>query len=336
MSSTDALDFPMQMANAITLNAFSQTAGPLSGNVATRWPAAPAAGPVHALSPRPLSVPSPHPGHAMYPASHPLTPPSYTPLSTTVKQASTTTPAMSSLQQQQQQQQFLNPTTSNPPQQQLTAELIAAIVTQVMTILQPMLQQVAEAAVNSYVQRTNSAPVANNTAAVNMRKQIRKQTYLMDRMEQVEKQNNIRMKGITYAESEDTAEKVIELAQSISVTLDRNDFTCYRTGNIENASRPVMVRLHKKHKKIELMKAKKHLARGKTIEEDLTRLRSKLYYTVRKSENTIKHWTIDGKIFAVVKSNDGSDPSKVCFETPDDLYVLGYDEDRLEQFMNTV
>ena len=204
-------------------------------------------------------------------------------------------------------------------------------------MLQPMLQQVAEAAVNSYVQRTNSDPVSNNTnmAAANMRRQMRKQTYHMDRMEQAEKRNNIRMKGIDYAESEDTAEKVIQLAGTIQVNLARTDFTCYRTGNIENVSRPVMVRLHNQQKKIEFMKAKKHLARGKTIEEDLTRLRSKLHYTVRKNENTIKHWTIDGKIFAMVKPQDGGDATKVCFESPDDLYALGWNEERVEQFMNT-
>ena len=84
------------------------------------------------------------------------------------------------------------------------------------------------------------------------------------------------------------------------------------------------------------MRAKKRLGAGKYIDEDLTRLRSKLYYEVRQDTNTTKYWTIDGKIYAMVRANGGGEPTKTCFQTPDDLAVLGWDEGRIEALMNSL
>ena len=118
------------------------------------------------------------------------------------------------------------------------------------------------------------------------------QIYHLDRVEQTVKKNDIKIRGIEYLGEEDTAQKVIELANTVQVTIRKEDFTCYRLGKPDKVSRPILVKLHNKHKKIELMRAKKNLANaaaGKFIEEDLTKLRSKLYYEVRKDENTTKH-----------------------------------------------
>ena len=49
-----------------------------------------------------------------------------------------------------------------------------------------------------------------------------------------------------------------------------------------------------------------------------------------------KHWTIEGKIYAMVTTSGGGEATKTCFQTPDDLAVLGWDDDRIENFMNTI
>ena len=169
-----------------------------------------------------------------------------------------------------------------------------------------------------------------------MKQQARQQIYHIDRIEQFDKRNDIKIRGIETATDDDLAQKVVDLVTGVSVNLTKEDFTCYRTGQSDKASRPVMVKLHNQKKKLEIMRAKKRLGAGKFIDEDLTRLRSKLYYEVRQDTNTTKYWTIDGKIYAMVRANGGGEPTKTCFQTPDDLAVLGWDEGRIEALMNSL
>ena len=130
---------------------------------------------------------------------------------------------------------------------------------------------------------------------------------------------------------------IIDTAAEINVTLERDDIdTCFRMGkfNDRNGHRPIMVRLRSKGKKVDLMKKKKTLGNGKFIEEDLTKLRSSIYFAVRKDPNTSKSWTIEGKICAMVKR--GSTEEKVTFSSPHDLTKLGWDENRIESLLNSI
>ena len=164
---------------------------------------------------------------------------------------------------------------------------------------QPMLEQMVDTAVSKYIQKTQNDPQSannNSNLAKTMRKQSRQQIYNLDRVEQTEKKNDIKIRGIEYVGDEDTAQIVVDLASKVQVDIKKEDFTCYRLGKPEKSSRPILVKLHNQHKKIELMRAKKNLATaaaGKFIEEDLTRLRSKLYFEVRHNENTTKDRTIE-------------------------------------------
>ena len=38
----------------------------------------------------------------------------------------------------------------------------------------------------------------------------------------------------------------------------------------------------------------------------------------------------------MVRANGGGEPTKTCFQTPDDLAVLGWDEGRIEALMNSL
>ena len=57
-----------------------------------------------------------------------------------------------------------------------------------------------------------------------------------------------------------------------------------------------------------------------------------MYYEIRKNENTTKTWTINGDIFAIVKGKNGME-AKEQFSTPDDLYKLGWNKDKLDTFL---
>ena len=83
------------------------------------------------------------------------------------------------------------------------------------------------------------------------------------------------------------------------------------------------------------MKNKKNLARGRYMEEDLTKLRHKMYYIIRKSNMTTKCWTIEGKIFAIVKGTTANDDKKHMFNNPDDLFKLGWNADMVNKFIET-
>ena len=55
-------------------------------------------------------------------------------------------------------------------------------------------------------------------------------------------------------------------------------------------------------------------------------------YEIRKDSSTSKTWTIDGKIYALVR--EGNSEVKKVFDTPDDLYKLGWNEAKLEAFLD--
>ena len=98
--------------------------------------------------------------------------------------------------------------------------------------------------------------------------------------------------------------------------------------------RPVMVQVNNRAKRTKIMIGKKKLGSGLFIEEDLTRLRSRMHYEIRKSEKTIKTWTVNGVIFAIVKGPNNSE-SKEQFSSPEDLYKLGWNQEKLDTFLAT-
>ena len=70
------------------------------------------------------------------------------------------------------------------------------------------------------------------------------------------------------------------------------------------------------------------------MEEDLTKLRNKLYFVIRKSNMTTKCWTIDGRIFAIVKGSGEQGERKLIFSNPDDLSQLGWNKDKVNVFLD--
>ena len=179
---------------------------------------------------------------------------------------------------------------------------------------------------------------SGNIMVENINKQMRKQRYQMDQAEQNSRGDNFIIKGIHEDNSEDLQQKVIDIVKKTDVTLDPTEIKAhFRMGNRTSSGRfprPIMVQINNRDKRTKIMIGKKKLGTGQFIEEDLTKLRSKMHYAIRKNVNTSKTWTINGDIFAVVKGRNGLE-SKEQFSTPEDLYKLGWNKDKLDEFLGS-
>lgn len=220
---------------------------------------------------------------------------------------------------------------------------LKTIISEVIRSLQPVLVDCVSIAVSKAVSslskqvvETVKSQYEESGVIADLKNQIKLQTYQLDRMEQYTRRENIRITGIPYEDGEDTTEKVIKTAREIGVTLTREDVSVsHRVGRTnQEAQRPIIARLSRREKKVELMKNKKKLGRGLYMDEDLTRTRNRMLYEIRKHPQTTKTWTIDGKIFAVI-SDEGEESRKV-FETPDDLYKLGWNETKVQLFLKGI
>lgn len=219
---------------------------------------------------------------------------------------------------------------------------LKTIISEVIRSLQPVLVECVCVAVSKAVStlskqmmETVKSHYEDNGVISDLKNQIKLQTYELDRMEQYNRRENIRITGIPHEDGEDTMEKVIKTAREIGVTLTREDISVsHRVGRLnQETPRPIIARLSRREKKVELMKNKK-LSRGLYMDEDLTRTRNKMLYEIRKHSQTTKTWTIDGKIFAMV-NNEGEESRKV-FETPDDLYKLGWNDAKVQLFLKGI
>ena len=182
---------------------------------------------------------------------------------------------------------------------------------------------------------TAELKIQNTGTISNLKKQLKNQSYQLDRMEQYTRRDNIRIKGVAYSTNENTNDIVINLAKDMGVELSSNDIsTSHQLGATREVTKPstIIVRFAKRDKKVELLKNKKKLRSGVHFEEDLTKLRRNMAYEIRKDSSTIKTWTIDGKIYAMVR--EGNSEVKKVFDTPDDLYKLGWNEARLEALLD--
>ena len=156
----------------------------------------------------------------------------------------------------------------------------------------------------------------------------------MDQREQENRSNTIRIKGVDFEEDENIQDTVISVARTMEVQLTSEDINdCFRIGGRDapKERRPIIVKLAHRSKKVEVMRNKKKLADTRFIEEDLTRLRAKLYHTVRKDSKTGKTWTQDCKIFTIIKDRQGHEAKKII-TTPDELTKIGWTEDGISHF----
>lgn len=160
----------------------------------------------------------------------------------------------------------------------------------------------------------------------------------MDKQEQHTRKESIRITGLkeeTGRESEaELREKIVDMAKAAGIDMaDKDISVCHRLGKVgNNGSRNVICKFLSRNTKHQLMRAKRNLKNNDTyknifINDDLTKLRARLYKLVREDPRVSSCHTRDGKIICVIRHN-GRDRNAVI-ETPEDLFHYGWDVDSL-------
>ncbi len=138
----------------------------------------------------------------------------------------------------------------------------------------------------------------------------------IDDIEQDSKMNNLRFAGIPEEEGEDLQSNVLVITkeklnlQSIS---ESDIDLCYRLGrSVEGKNRDILVRFQSRDKRNLIYQCRRNMPREEPpvyINEDLTLIRSKLFYDARckkKSGRVSAVWTQEGT--TVIKINESSEP----------------------------
>ncbi len=141
----------------------------------------------------------------------------------------------------------------------------------------------------------------------------------LDDLEQESKLNNLRMAGIVEEDGESPQEKVLKIIQeelSLQTICERDIDLCYRLGRAtESKVRDILVRFHSRQKRNLVYRCRHNMPRVEApiyINEDLTLMRSKLFYDARckkKAGKITAVWTQEGTI--IIKTNDSSEPQQI-------------------------
>lgn len=177
--------------------------------------------------------------------------------------------------------------------------------------------------------------------------------YEIDRLEQYQRRETVKITGIEEKEDENIEHVVTKLFNDIGADIETEDISAvHRNGSkakigVAKKPRPILVKFTSRKKKALLMLKKKALKDSPQFKhvyfnDDLTPLRSRLLHKV-KSLDTVQrvNTTHDGKIVAHLKLKAGQSKQEVIYvENPDDLFQLGvseisYEELGLVQFVSS-
>ena len=176
-------------------------------------------------------------------------------------------------------------------------------------------------------------PVEVQPTPPNLQKDVQLNRFQVDKLEQYTRRENIKLYGIPEEEKEDTSELVLNVAKEIGVQLQREDISVsHRVPAPKKAGkpRPIIAKLVRREKKVEVMRAKKLLKEKKDVEiyitEDLTKFRVKLVRELRLDDAIKKVWTVDGKVTCLM-----TDGTRKVIDTPDDLFNIGWSEKKMRE-----
>ncbi len=189
------------------------------------------------------------------------------------------------------------------------------------------LQQVTDTAVEQLQVELESFQLRQNSTVTKLHKQVIDQTTDLkqikggiDNLEQKNKENNLRIVGLTEEEGEDLKNKVISLAKNKLQILnisraDINDI-CRMGRKMPGKSRDIKVTFASTAKKNIMYSARKKIPYDAEepiyINEDLTKFRSLLFYQARKLKQRSKifgTWTQDGNV--LIKLKEHSQPQAI-------------------------
>ena len=158
---------------------------------------------------------------------------------------------------------------------------------------------------------------------------VRKNEYASDALDQYSRRENVRITGIPEGEGteENLVDKIIQVASSMGVVIDVSSFNdVHRLGvKRPGQNRQIIVRFMNRTLKIKFLSGRKNLKntdyKNVFINEDLTKLRFKLFQMVRKCEEVKSASTRDGKIICYLQNG-----TKAVISSPDDLFKIGFQD----------
>ena len=160
-------------------------------------------------------------------------------------------------------------------------------------------------------------------------------------LEQYTRKENVKIYGVKEQKDENVIDVVLGVAKEMGAELSRADLSvCHRLGKPNDngdgrmKSRTIIARFTRRDAKTTFMKAKKNLRKKEEtknifVNDDLTRVRSKVFQELRRDPNIVKTWTIDGKIHYVKKGPNGREVTRTM-DSLDSLHELGWTEDHIK------
>ena len=212
--------------------------------------------------------------------------------------------------------------------------MIGEIMAQLVTTMQPVLIMAITVAVCASTKQIVTDIMKETAKETHVLKKevnelervIQVQRFDLDRLEQYGRRETIRINGIPETEGEDTNDIVKQLVADIGVSITTADISVsHRMPGRPGTAKTIIAKFVRRDVKASVMRNKRKLRendkrRGVYVNEDLTPLRAKLSKVLRSDTAIKKVWSIDGRIFCVINE-----------ETPDDLFKLGWTEERVAE-----
>ena len=129
----------------------------------------------------------------------------------------------------------------------------------------------------------------------------------------------------------------MKVAKDMGLDISPNDISIsHRAGGPRRGRsdkpRPILAKFVRRECKSQMMYRKKNLRqveayRNVYVQEDLTKARSKLVFELKRASDVKRVWTVNGRIVCLIEINGHETKKEV--ETPDDLFHLGWSEERV-------
>ena len=213
----------------------------------------------------------------------------------------------------------------------------STIVSEILGQLIPVLTNAISTAVAASTREllTRIAKSAQTGKVQHLQREVQLHKFELDKLEQYSRKENIKVFGLPETEGENTNEKVVNLAREMGLEIGTRDISIsHRIRGAAGKPRPIIVKFVRRETKAQVMKHKRNLKkkpefRDVFINDDLTKLRGKIMYQLKSDENIIKQWSVDGKIFCVMK--EGNREIKKTIDSPEDLSKLGWTDEKVKE-----
>ena len=188
----------------------------------------------------------------------------------------------------------------------LDADAMAKIVAEVVSQLTPVLIKAITTAIASCMTSTLTKQITKIEEEQSVQRQyIQQQSlnalYERDKLEQYDRRLNIRINGVEEKEQEVVEELVEQVCAAAKAPIRKEDISaCHRIGAKGTTHRAIICRFISRQTQSRVMNNNKNLRGAEGfhnkifLNEDLTRLRARLFYMVRKSGKVIRASTKNG------------------------------------------